>query len=626
MHLIISTMKDEGPFILEWIAYYQSIGFDHFIISTNDCSDGTDKIISRLQDLGIATHIDNPGPWEIGPQAAAYEKAMAHPKYEQAEWVMVCDADEFLDIKVGDHTLDALFDASPKANVFAFIWRLFGHNGVVDFEDKFVTDQFTMAAPALQVLPQQNRALKTLFRNNGVYRIASTHRPKRPYPKREKELYWVDGSGQKMPGYDRQDWTFSLTGVGYGDAIARMNHYAVRSIDSYLMKRMRGDVNTTSFHQKMEETGQAYWRLHCWNAVEDQSIRAKIPRARVFYEKLLEDTALTDLHKGAVAFHKQRIAALRETERAKSFISQYADYRHDEITLMKDVSICDDRAIYTAEQFKPETFIKSMQIIRYQEMRKRLLVRNLPWFANCDALETSTDKQTVQRVLNRFAAKAETRFSTLPPLPKELTAVLNTPRKPPTPRQERQSRKRVTFLKTFAARSKRTWLLIGGRDEQIIDDLLSLPDLETLFVIEPWGMREAELVVPDQNIDEKRKEQDAKFFRTIMRFQDQIKKGRLRIFRAPPLSVLKLFEDGFFDVAFLNGGRRSRPVKDLLLMLDQKVRPGGTILTNTYWHQRDSSRDMIAAVHEYLGNDDRAQSHRIQSLNPPYIAVERLKP
>ncbi|MGB8813172.1 MAG: glycosyltransferase family 2 protein, partial [Paracoccaceae bacterium] len=38
---IVTTMKNEGPFILEWIAYHRMIGVDDFLIYTNDCSDGT---------------------------------------------------------------------------------------------------------------------------------------------------------------------------------------------------------------------------------------------------------------------------------------------------------------------------------------------------------------------------------------------------------------------------------------------------------------------------------------------------------------------------------------------------------------------------------------------------------
>ena len=59
-----------------------------------------------------------------------------------------------------------------------------------------------------------------------------------------------------------------------------MNHYAVRSVESYLMKRLRGDVNTSSFHPKMEATGQAYWKLHCYNDVEEISVLSKVTRLR----------------------------------------------------------------------------------------------------------------------------------------------------------------------------------------------------------------------------------------------------------------------------------------------------------------------------------------------------------
>ena len=68
MRLVISTMKDEGPFILEWIAYYLSIGFTHFIVNSNDCSDGTDAILKRCEELGFLAHIDN--PWSLEAWAA----------------------------------------------------------------------------------------------------------------------------------------------------------------------------------------------------------------------------------------------------------------------------------------------------------------------------------------------------------------------------------------------------------------------------------------------------------------------------------------------------------------------------------------------------------------------------
>ncbi len=50
--LIVTTMKDEGPFILEWLAYHRSIGVTDFLVYTNDCSDGTDEMFDLLQEKG----------------------------------------------------------------------------------------------------------------------------------------------------------------------------------------------------------------------------------------------------------------------------------------------------------------------------------------------------------------------------------------------------------------------------------------------------------------------------------------------------------------------------------------------------------------------------------------------
>ena len=53
-------MKNEGPFILEWIAYHLAIGVDDFLIYTNDCTDGTDEFLDILQDRGLVQHRINP--------------------------------------------------------------------------------------------------------------------------------------------------------------------------------------------------------------------------------------------------------------------------------------------------------------------------------------------------------------------------------------------------------------------------------------------------------------------------------------------------------------------------------------------------------------------------------------
>ena len=50
--IAVSCVKDEAPYLVEWIAYQRLIGFDHVIIAANDSTDGTNEILSALQRRG----------------------------------------------------------------------------------------------------------------------------------------------------------------------------------------------------------------------------------------------------------------------------------------------------------------------------------------------------------------------------------------------------------------------------------------------------------------------------------------------------------------------------------------------------------------------------------------------
>ena len=46
-NVIVGCMKNEGPYIVEWVAYHRAIGIDNFLIYTNGCDDGTSEILDR---------------------------------------------------------------------------------------------------------------------------------------------------------------------------------------------------------------------------------------------------------------------------------------------------------------------------------------------------------------------------------------------------------------------------------------------------------------------------------------------------------------------------------------------------------------------------------------------------
>ncbi|MBT54561.1 MAG: glycosyl transferase family 2 [Mameliella sp.] len=303
-NVIVGCMKNEGPYILEWIAYHRAVGFDNFLIYTNGCSDGTTEILDRLQELGVLQHRDNNGWSGKSPQQHALDAALDEPVIQQAQWIAHIDVDEFVNIRCGNGTLAEVFDRVPDATNIAMTWRLFGHNGVRRFEDRLVIEQFDTCAPKYCPKPHTVWGFKTLFRNIGAYEKISCHRPNKLAEGFEDKVKWVNGSGRDMTEAAlRNGWRSSKRTIGYD--LIQLNHYALRSAESFLIKRQRG----RALHVD-RNIGLNYWIRMDWSVHRDITIKRNIPRVRAEYDRLLRDDALRAAHHRALEWHRAKAAEL----------------------------------------------------------------------------------------------------------------------------------------------------------------------------------------------------------------------------------------------------------------------------------------------------------------------------
>jgi hypothetical protein len=308
--VIVTTMKNEGPFILEWIAHHRATGVTGFLVYTNDCTDGTDELLDALAAQGILTRRDNPyRTTNLKPQHAALQAAEAEPIVQAADWLICMDVDEFLNVKLGDGRLSDLYAAMdaamPGANMISATWRLFGNADVDAYEDRFVMEQFPLCAPEVVRKPHQAWGFKTLFRNIDIYKKLGVHRPKGLRPELWDRVRWLNGSGRPMPReMFRNGWRSSTETYGY-DWVS-LNHYAVRSAESFLVKRDRGRVNHTDRDQ-----GLTYWFRMNHNAEEERSILRRVPAARAEYDRLLALPGIRAAHEAAVTAHRAKIAELK---------------------------------------------------------------------------------------------------------------------------------------------------------------------------------------------------------------------------------------------------------------------------------------------------------------------------
>ena len=291
-------MRDEGPYLLEWVAYHRIIGFTDFLIYTNDYRDGTGLLLDRLQLNGIVTHVRNK-VLKRGPHKSALKSALSHPLYEQAEWVYVTDADEYLNVQLGDGKLDSLLERFPDAGAIPVTWRMFSNNGHVRLGSGLLVEALADCEPAEAKAGDVGRFVKSLFRPNASVERMGLHGP--VYNDQAgDDVNWGSSWHEQNPSGDP-----TRPKVDFGYNIAQVNHYAVRSVEAYLLKRDSGRANHVN-----ETLGIDYWTRWCRGGARDVSIQRHVSALRSEINSLLEDPITKALQYGSMAFHEKHLTAL----------------------------------------------------------------------------------------------------------------------------------------------------------------------------------------------------------------------------------------------------------------------------------------------------------------------------
>jgi len=304
----VLCLRNEGAFLLDWMAHHLCAGITHVVALSNDCDDGTDRMLDRLAEMGHVTHIRNDGPYDQGGiQFTGLKRADKSEAVKTADWLLALDIDEFVNVHVGNRTLPALIDALPDAHAITLTWRLFGNDDVVHYEDVPVPRQFTKAAPRVMHWPWRASMFKTLYKNDGTYRKLGVHRPKGPDESRLDDILWFDGEGRKLDEFFKTKRIFSPYGrSNYG--LVQLNHYALGAMESYVMKAFRG----RAVHAD-DRLGVDYWVERNWTQEEDTSLLL-LPNVTERRAALAADPVLGQLHAEAVAWRKTRFQALMAEE------------------------------------------------------------------------------------------------------------------------------------------------------------------------------------------------------------------------------------------------------------------------------------------------------------------------
>jgi glycosyl transferase family 2 len=304
----VTCVKNEGPFLLEWIAFNRLLGVTDFLFYSNHCTDGTDTLLDVLAARGLVEHRANPAEGR-NYQMEALKDARRRDTVVGSDWVWVADVDEFLNVHVGNNTIPALIEACGDPAAISVHFQFFANDGVVGFVDKPVIGQFKRSHNPDLWCGETAIEVKTLVRHDFPLQYFGAHRPffKSSLPPRKRPV-WTDGSGRAVPhkflvaANPRRLRRFPARGAR---EFATLNHYALRSVDSYIVKTDRGDVNREG--RAFDDT---YWRERNDPAWRDDSIRRYLPALTKALAELRSDPEIAELHAESARRHIARRDAL----------------------------------------------------------------------------------------------------------------------------------------------------------------------------------------------------------------------------------------------------------------------------------------------------------------------------
>lgn len=250
---VVGTMRDDGIYLLEWLAHYRVMGFDHFFVYTNDNRDGSDVLLACLEGHGVLTAFNNAVSGAVPPEAKAFGHALnLVPELRAYEWALFVDSDEFLALPTPyefsiRNFLDSLQRRFPSGDVagVVFDWLWFISDNLYERRPGLLCERFQYARP--------HWLGKCLVRVHDVLSMRCQH-----YPELTAGRRFVDSA--LSPLEESGMWHRRTPEYRGGT----LNHYWPKSFQEFAVKKARGATLGTD-HEMYD---RPYAKFFQWNGRE----------------------------------------------------------------------------------------------------------------------------------------------------------------------------------------------------------------------------------------------------------------------------------------------------------------------------------------------------------------------
>ena len=233
---IVAILKNEAPYMKEWIEYHVLAGVDHFYLYDNESEDNLKEVLQPYINAGIVDYKYFPGKCA---QMAVYNEAIQNYRFA-CNYMAFIDADEFILPRGNISIKDVLKEiVAPNKNVagLAMNWRIFGSSGQekADFS-KGVLERFLYRAnDDFEV----NKHVKIIINPRCIDVIANQH-----YFSCLSGKIYVNENLNRVHGPFNSPCTTNKICI---------NHYFSKSREEYIAKKNRGkaDVDDSQYDMQM---------------------------------------------------------------------------------------------------------------------------------------------------------------------------------------------------------------------------------------------------------------------------------------------------------------------------------------------------------------------------------------
>ena len=292
--VLFSAQKNEGPFILEWVAFHKVIGFTDIVVVSNDCDDNSDRLLDALDTAGELTHIIQTVPVGAAPQKAAAEYVANKNVFKNGDWVMWLDLDEFLLVNSEDHQLESLIERIGNVDAVSIAWRFFGDSGVNSWPGRQIAPEFHRAEKRNR---QKSPQVKTLFRYDERISRLDIHRPRLADGVGSDDFDWISSSGEKVdPAFfetGRRNLFNRITDGSRFYRLGQIMHFCTRTPDMFEKMAKRGDGYFPSDNNPVVRDEQFYERKNLNEVTELSALSMERPTVE-YMAKLLENNEIYD--------------------------------------------------------------------------------------------------------------------------------------------------------------------------------------------------------------------------------------------------------------------------------------------------------------------------------------------